>query len=137
MSLILPMVVIVITGLAEFTWIFWNFVAIGNAASAGARRGAVGGNDVDVTYNTTNSMIGIEVTTVTIEVFDGSGNRVQPPGTNIRVMDKKHTIKVTAHCPYEYLTILPNMVPGMFQLQELRGQSTALIESNEPAPFTP
>lgn len=145
-ALILPIVLIVITGLGEFTWIFWNFVSIGNAAHEGARHGAVGNTYASIEAKTKQSMIGVAITTVTIDVFNSLGgvygswtNGVKTEGLDLpapgATRGSRFTVRVTAQSPYGYLTVLPRLLPMMTQLQEVRGTSTALIEADTLTPI--
>jgi len=125
MALVLPIVLVVVTALAEFSWIFWNFVAIHNACHSGARLGIIQetADNQAVIEETRQKMYGLPLSRVEISTRSQEGTEFTSEHRRFEDL-----LEVSAACDYGFLTPLPRLVPGLSGFNEIRGRAVLMME---------
>ncbi|MGE5615231.1 MAG: TadE/TadG family type IV pilus assembly protein [Bacillota bacterium] len=106
-ALVLPVLLLILTAIIDFSLLFNNYLVIGNASREGARKAAIGGADTEVISTIYNVTATLDPAKLTISISPGEAGR--DPGD-----------AVTVRVAYEYDMITPFMaavLPGPFQLE--------------------
>ncbi len=86
MALVLPILIMLIFGIVEFGRILNTYMTVTELSREGARKGAVGGTDSEITATVQNNAaaVGLEVSDLTVNIVPTSvGKRAR--GTSVKV----------------------------------------------------
>lgn len=114
-AILLPILLLIIMGIAEFGIMLNSYLTIQNASREGARQGIMGASDQEITQVVLDSLDNLDVTKVDLEITPIYSNR--KPGDELK-------IKVD----YQYDLIIPiikNIVGGSVNLT---GQTSMRVE---------
>ena len=104
-ALVLPIIVLILTGIIDFGLMFNNYLVITSASREGARNAAVGASDVDIISSIMDMTSTLDATKMTITIY---------PAASLR--KKGDEVRVTIRYNHELLTpvissIIPNPLP--------------------------
>ena len=106
-ALVLPVLLLIMTGIIDFGLLFNNYLVVSNASREGARSAAVGSTDDQITEAVHSMAASLDISKLTITIS---------PGQSYRATGDAATVTVQ----YEYSMITPiigAIVPGPLQLR--------------------
>lgn len=106
-ALILPVLLLILTGIIDFGLLFNNYLVVSNASREGARRVAVGNTDDQITAAVKAVAASLDAAKLTITILPDQDSRATGDAATVTVQ-------------YEYSMITPivaAIVPGPIQLK--------------------
>lgn len=106
-ALVLPILLLILTGIIDFGIMFNNYLLIGNAAREGARSAAIGSTDAQISSKVNEVASLLDSTKLSVEIT--------PDGVTGRTAG--NSVKVTVKYEYSMITpVIADIIPGPFQL---------------------
>lgn len=106
-ALVLPILVLLLTGIIDFGFMFNNYLVVSNASREGARAAAVGASDVEIQDAVENVAASLSLTKLSISIS---------PAESVR--KKGDEVVVTVLYDYDMITpIIGALVPDPLNLQ--------------------
>ena len=107
-ALVLPILLLILTGIIDFGLLFNNYLVVSNASREGARRAAVGSTNTQITAVVHSVAASLDISKITITI------------TPDQAANRSTGVSVAVEVKYEYSMITPiiaAIVPGPFQLK--------------------